>query len=248
VLSQTALLRNRLAWSCSGGPALAAVAIDPLVPAPDGYGRVDLLRSQILTDDEVPLALIGWTIDDGIGFVDRWAVRRRPARGGPEGEQSLQTGDRRAAEAEAALLQFADHIDDLVHGPSPAALVAAGAFEHLPPVGLLPIAGGSRPGVSVPVFWSGVTTRGPFFVAGAQLEAIVQQASRLGPIDVSSGEVVWLYEVRENLDATTWPSGAVRGGPCVLFTSGHAPYAADARFDLSHWDFANFALSSDEES
>jgi hypothetical protein len=28
----------------------------------------------------------------------------------------------------------------------------------------------------------------------------------------------------------------------LLFASGHLPYRGDARFNLSHWNYANYAL------
>jgi len=49
---------------------------------------------------------------------------------------------------------------------------------------------------------------------------------------------VWrvLYRVAET--AMAQPSAA----PVLIFASGHLPYRADARFDLFHWDYANYAL------
>jgi hypothetical protein len=29
----------------------------------------------------------------------------------------------------------------------------------------------------------------------------------------------------------------------LLFASGHLPYRGDARFNLNHWNFANYALT-----
>ena len=93
----------------------------------------------------------------------------------------------------------------------------------------------------MPRFFGDMTTRGPAFVEGARLEGLLQTALPYAPISLASNELVWLYELHENRDSRTW-TGSV-GGPYVVFASGYVPYAADAQFDLSHWDYANFALN-----
>jgi hypothetical protein len=47
--------------------------------------------------------------------------------------------------------------------------------------------------------------------------------------------------VHENRDSNVWTTAP--GGPYVVFASGYVPYAADAQFDLPHFDYANFALN-----
>jgi len=239
-LAEKELLRNRVAYACFGTDALAGVVADPFGTAVTGHGLLDTLRTQTLTDDEVPLAVIGWSIDDGIQFVDLWSVRRRLTRPAASGDWASLVSDRRRAEGEAMFLQFQAQLEDLVAGPSPQSAVVADDFERLPPVGVLPIAGGSRPGLDAPTFFAGSTTRGPAFVEGARLDALVRGALSFAPITLADGELIWLYEVHENRDPRAWTASV--GGPYIVFASGYVPYAADAQFDLAHWDYANFAL------
>ncbi|HEX4525399.1 MAG TPA: hypothetical protein VH108_01500 [Gaiellaceae bacterium] len=241
-LVEKELLRNRIAYDCFGVAALTEVVIDPFAPGVTSYGLVDTLRTQTLSDDEVPLAVIGWSIDDGIQFVDLWSVRRRLTRRSPEGDWTSFVSDRRRAEGEAMFLQFQAQIDDLVARPSSQFAAVGDEFERLPPIGIVPIAGGTRPGLDVPNFFAGLTTSGPAFVEGARLDALVCGALAFGPIAVDDDELIWLYEVHENADSTVWTTPP--GGPYVVFASGYVPYAADAQFDLSHFDYANFALNS----
>ena len=240
-LAEKKLLRNRIAYACFGVDTLAAVVTDAFGPPVKTYGLLDTLRTQTLGDEEVPLAVIGWSIDDGIQFVDLWSVRRRLTRRAAEGDWLSVVSDRRRAEAEAMFLQFQAQIGDIVLQASPELAVAGDEFELLPPIGFLPIAGGSRSGFDVPRFFGDMTTRGPAFVEGARLEGLLQTALPYAPISLASNELVWLYELHENRDSRTW-TGSV-GGPYVVFASGYVPYAADAQFDLSHWDYANFALN-----
>jgi hypothetical protein len=241
VLDEKELLRNRIAYHCFGVKQLAEVVVDPFAPAVTSYGLVDTVRTQTLTDDEVPLAVIGWSIDDGVQFVDLWSVRRRLTHRAPEGDWSSLVSDRRRAEGEAMFLQFQAHIDDVVAGPSPHLAAVGDDFERLPPLGILPIAGGSRPGLDVPNFFAGLTASGPRFIEGERLEALVRGALAFKPIEVDGDELIWLYEVHENRDSTVWTTAP--GGPYVIFASGYVPYAADAQFDLSYFDYANFALN-----
>src|SRR5205085_12657432 len=115
-LSEKELLRNRVAYACSGTTSLAGFVADPFGVPPTTYGLIDTLRTQVLTDDEVPLAVIGWSIDDGIQFVDLWSVRRRLTRRAPEGSWVSLASDRGRAEGEARFLQFqaqfAEHADE----------------------------------------------------------------------------------------------------------------------------------------
>lgn len=237
-LDEKELLRNRIAYACFGTTSLAGFVADPFGVPPTTYGLVDTLRTQILMDDEVPLAVIGWSIDDGIQFVDLWSVRRRLTRRGAEGDWSALVSDRQHAEREAMFLQFqaqlADLADTLV---APDVFDAGSAFELLPPVGLVPLISSARSRLfDVTSFFSGMTYRGPVYINGARVEPVVAMARAFPPIATASDEASWLYYVRENADGST---AAIR--PYVIFASGHSPYAADARFDVAYWDFANYA-------
>jgi hypothetical protein len=235
-LTDVAHLRNRVAYRCFAPEALASFSAEPFGVPPARYGLIDALREQTLTADEVPLAVLAWSALDGIGFIDLWAVRRRIIRSASEGGLTAFTGDRRRAEGEAMFLQFQDHVADLRSAPGAANLHAADAFRTLPPAGLLPLRRtSSLPGFDLTAFFTGIPRRAdPVILEGARVEHALTAALAYPPIDPQSGEALRLYLVRENQLAAASP-------PYVLFTSGHAPYEADARFDLAFWNFANYA-------
>jgi hypothetical protein len=230
-------LRSLVASLCFAPDALASFVTNPFGPPLTTYGLIDTLRTtQFLTDDQVPLAIFGWDIDDGIQFVDLWSVRRRATRRAAEDDFAAFAGDRRRAEGEATFLQFQGAIADLRSGPNPQTLSATSAFTFLPAAGLLPLrSSGFAQGFDPAVFFGGLTTRGPVYVNGAEVDAIIQRSFSYAPVGLTGGEVIWLYLVRENSSAG--PSGS-QG--YVLFASGHTPYAANARFDLSAWDYSNY--------
>jgi hypothetical protein len=238
-LDDKAHLRNRVAYACFGTTDLDGELADVFGPSETTHGLVDTLRAQLMGQGEVPLATIGWSIDDGIQFIDMWSVRRRVTR--PSGTSVFPdfVDDRGRAEGEARFLQFQAQILELRDGGGPESIHATSVFDRLPAAGLLPIQA-LVDGFDAPTFFSGLTTRGPFVVEGARTEALLRAALGFQPIDLSSGELIWLYEVRENRDPALAGAGFAR--PYVLFTNGFVPYAANAQCDLAHWDFANFAL------
>lgn len=238
-LTEKDLLRNRIAYACFGTDALTAEVADVFGAPVTSYGLLDTLRTQTLGDDEVPLAVVGWSIDDGIEFVDLWSVRRRVTRRAAEGGWAASVADRRHAEAEAMLLQFQDQIEDLRHAGDPQLAVATDHFESMPPVGLLPIGGPGDFGFHYLEFFTGLTVRNPVFVEGGRLEELIRSSLVYPPIDLASGDVIWLYVVRENVQA------ADEGSPrqeFMAFASGLMPFEGNAQFDLSHWDYANYSM------
>jgi hypothetical protein len=238
-VADKAKLRNRVAYQCFDADALAGAVADPFGPPVETYGLLDTLRTQTLTPDEVPLAIVGWSIDDGIQFVDEWSVRRRLTRRAAEGDWAAFASDRRRAEGEAMFLQFQQQILDLAETePDLELLEARTRFARLPPVGFIPLAASARPrAFDATSFFGGMKQRGPVYVNGARVPSIIASAVLYPPIDPASGEVTWLYLVRENSTAL-----GTNVDPYVLFASGHTSYAADARFDLSYWDIANYGL------
>src|SRR5262249_57998595 len=74
-------LRNLVAYKCFGiadDDLLTSFANNPFGPPVTAYGLLDTLRAAgTLTDQDVPLAVVAWTEQDGITFVDAWSVRRR---------------------------------------------------------------------------------------------------------------------------------------------------------------------------
>jgi hypothetical protein len=233
-LVEKALLRNRIAYACFGTDAVADAIADPFGTAVTSYGLVDTLRTQTMSDDEVPLAVIGWSIDDGIQFVDLWSVRRRLTRRAAEGDWIRIVSDRRRAEGEAMVLQFQQQIAELANEPGADLVLATDRFEYLPPVGLLPLAVSVAGGIDSITFFDGLKPTDAVFVEGAKLDALVQESFAFPPIDLASDEAIRTYTVRENEQA---------GGkqPYLVFANGHLPYRGDAEFDLAYWNFANYA-------
>jgi hypothetical protein len=253
-----ARLRNVLAHLCLGTEQLPDFAADPFAravapggagtrPALTTYGVLDdLAAAGRLTDCDVPLALLDWRLD-GLSWLDNWAVRRRPAPPATAAAFPTLSAGRRRAEAEAAFLQFQEQLAGLLRDvPNPAAIRARESFRWLPPAGLLPLAGGARPGIAHPAFWTGLTVRGEpvpgqpaLYIDGARLGELLAAALAQPPIDLESGEVIWAYRVRQNHPL---PATGESEPPYLVFASGHLPFIGTARFDLARWDRSNYGL------
>jgi hypothetical protein len=139
-------LRNRVAYKCFGAedPTVQSFVSNPLGPQVEKYGVLDDLRPNRLTDCDVPLAILYWTAEKEIEFIDMWSVRRRIVE--PEVSRRWMgiVSDRRLAETEAMFFQFQDHLSDIRKSQGVASsLQATNNFAFLPPVGFLPIDGGS---------------------------------------------------------------------------------------------------------
>src|SRR5262249_31729228 len=114
-------------------------------------------------------------------------------------------------------------------------------FRYLPPLGILPLASGpSAGGFDELRFFTGLTYRNPVYVEGAKLQPLVRESRAYGPIDLTSGEMFWLYYVRENRQFPA-PGVTAPAPPYVVFVKGHVPYQGNAQFDLAHWDYSNYA-------
>lgn len=234
-------LRNRVAHDCLGTAETRAAWVDPVNRPLTTYGRLDDLRPDRLTDADVPLALIDWTEDAGIAFIDAWAVRRRLTRPAAQGPWAQELGDRRAAEAEAAFLQFQDHVRDLiVGGSSPESARAFDTFRFLPPAGVLPLSGpGGYRGLTLAAFFQGLTTRSPVVIEGARVESLLTAALAYPPIDLTEKEVIRVYLVRQNLQPPA--PGAAAPPPLAVFAGGQIPDHGQARYDIARWGFANYS-------
>jgi hypothetical protein len=233
-LAEKPRLRNRVAYRFFAPVDRADVARDPW-GGPLGGGLLGTLRRQVVRDDEVPLAVVGWSFADGIQFVDLWAVRRRVrARGTDERLGGLFDDDARAGR-EAMIAQFQAHLADLRRG-DPASVEALERFDRLPPFGLVPLAVSAAAGFDLDVFFAGLTTTPARFVEGSHLEHLADEALGHPPIELAADEAIRVYLVRENQQAAG-PSIA----PYASFVNGHVPYAADARWDLAICDYANYA-------
>jgi hypothetical protein len=234
-------LRNVIAYKCFGAGALSSFVADPFGPALTSYGTLDALRPKRLGDCEVPLAVVHWTASEGIKFVDLWSVRRRVTEEADTDRWSPLIGRRRVREAEAMLLQFQDHVDSLRSMPNAAAVSARQHFDHLPPAGLLPIAARRQLGFVQTGFFAGCTVRAAVIEA-ARCEHLLRESFAYPPIETASKELIWIYLVRENQEPGT--GSAATRQPYVIFARGDMPYRGDARLDVAHYDYGNYALAS----
>jgi hypothetical protein len=247
VTQRVSRLRNGVAQLCFGTTTSATFAADPTARFDDGtstftkYGLLDEMRDQgVLTDCEVCLALVYWT-SAGVQFVDRWAVRRQPVVVARPQAWPLFTSDRLTAERLSTILQFQDHLDDLVASdPQSGHGISANAyFEWLPPMGILTVAGTpAKVGVDPLQFFESRTVRGPVYIEGADLYDIFRTATLYPPIDLGKREAIWLYLIRENIQGIQ--SASVRG-QVLVFSNGQMPLYGNPRFDLNYWNYANYA-------
>jgi hypothetical protein len=232
-LSDTNHLRNLVAYKCFGAADLSSFVSDPFGAPLTGYGLLDQLRSnQILTDCDVPLAVLYWTADSGLVFLDMWAVRRRLTHRAVDEAWPLLTGDRRVSELEAMFLQFQDQIRDLRNTqPNLASVTAAQYFSYLPPAGMLPLTGvGGSPGFTYQAFFTQQDYHDPVFISATRMEPIVRTALLYPPISLQDQGAVWLYQ----------PVERTKTLPYLIFASIDVPFEGEARFDVALWDYANF--------
>ena len=244
-------VRNRLAHLMFGTEDDAArrLELDPFGSPAQPYGLLDQLRATALVDQEVPLACLLWAPGQGILFVDEWCVRRPVAVRGTDADWPEVTSPRRRVEGQASFQQFQAELAAVAAGAAgtPAGIRAQDRFRRLPAAGLIPLASARFPAGFDPIqFFDGMTTRSatagddPVYLDGARLEALLQQSFRFPAIDSQADELIWTYLVRQNV------TRAQADNPVqtfVLFASGFLPYAGDARYDLSRFDFANYALT-----
>jgi hypothetical protein len=241
-------LRNLVAYKCFGAAETNSFVADLFGPELKQYGLLDSLRPNRLTDCDVPLGVLYWTLSDGLKFVDMWSVRRRLAAPSASPRWLALISDRRASEGEARFMQFEAQLDDLRRDPFTAITIRArDYFRNLPAAGLLPISRSPvQLGFNESNFFDGLTTRGvvrdantdPIIIEAAQVESILRHSLAYPPHDLASGVMLWVYHVRENVQAVEQQNKQ----SYLLFTSGHMPYFGDARFNVNRWSLSNFAL------
>lgn len=256
-------LRSGLAYLCLGAPAAVSFAQDPfqqillnnrMVSAFEPYGLVERMvqdPAKPLSGDDVPLALVYWTTR-GVRFVDNWSVRRRTAQRFSDGPWGYAFGERRIREGEAMIMQFDDQMQSLLNPALPdgfpkvtaANLQANLFFPYLPPFGFLRLDGtGLLAGIRPEVFFNGMNIRDlnkdPLFMEGAGLVALMREAVQYPPIDTTTQELTWLYQLRENQQVYEKVQMA---SPMLylVFTNGHMPYRGKSRFELNYFDYSNY--------
>ena len=238
-LSDINHLRNLIAYKCFGVAGTQSFVKDPFGPELTKYGLLDSLRPNLLTDCDVPLAVLYWTLSGGIHFVDMWSVRRRLIDRSSLQNWNLLLDDRRAAEGEAIFHQFQQQALDLVRTEAnPESIIAKEHFSFLPPVGAVPLQTSFLEGFDYLEFFKGITFRKPVYLEGARVETLLRDSWSYAPVDLSSGEMFWLYWVRENAQAIVSSSTPVE--TCLIFSSGQMPFVAQPRFDVARWNYSNF--------
>jgi hypothetical protein len=208
---------------------------------------LDALRPRILTDCDVPLALLYWTSTNGIVFIDTWAVRRSLVHPDSDGSMLFLEGARRKCEGEAMYLQFQSQIEDIRANESGLeTLAAAQCFDFLSPVGILPVSGilslgggTASSGFDLSIFFGDNVCSVPSIIEGAQLSSLLRDSLICPPIEIGSKELIWLYYIRENRKSIDDKTGNVQQ-PYLVFASGHGPHPR-ARFDLNRWGYSNYA-------
>jgi hypothetical protein len=246
-------LRNGLAYACFGTEQVEQYAVDPLsflsqtMPF-SSYGLVDQARGAgLLTDCEVPLALLYWT-PAGVQFLDMWSVRRRITREPVTRKLPLLEGDRRVSESEAMLLQFEDQVQSLLAATTGLNAISVDSyFLFLPPVGMVAVTGNGIRAVTTSTPLAGFDL-GTFFGAhasqevattdGALLRDLFQDALYHEPIQLATAGKIQLYLVWENLLAV---NGGGSEALAVVFADGSLRYRGIARFGKARFGSSRFA-------
>lgn len=137
-------------------------------------------------------------------------------------------------------LQFQEQIADIAAGGEDAsAIVAADRFEYLPPLGMLPMQIGSRPGFDILRFFGAdMLPRDIAYTDGTLLRSLAQEASAHDPIVLADTPRLRLYFVFENMQAVARGEAVT---PIVIFTSPALPYRGVARYGFARWDQSRFA-------
>ncbi len=233
-------LRNHIAYRCFGTAETREFYADPFGFTLDSYGLLDEMRKKTLTKNDVPLAIVNWT-SGGIQFVEMWAVRRRLMNRGDDESWTQFVGDRRAAETEAVMRQFADQIA----GSQPETndfreIRAVDYFRYLPPAGILPLASADdSAGFDLENFFGDRPLDDIAMLEGERLPPLLREAAAHEPIDLLSDEKIQLYLVRENFQAAQ--AGQIKQ-LSLVFAKRTVPYCGTARFDeaLSKWNLSRF--------
>lgn len=224
-----ARLRNRLAYRCFGDAVTRNWAAGLPGGQPAGDDLIDALRRDGLDDADVPLALIAFDPAGRALFCCPHSVRRGidGSAHGPALFDAVRP--RREAVGQAMLAQFIDELatSDALTRP------LRTRFARLPPAALLG-GMGALPDARITAWFAGMTVRGPLYIDPARIEPLLRASLTAPAIDTASDHAIILYRVARPPRET--------GEPALLFASGHLPIASEARFNLAHWDFANFAL------
>ncbi len=196
---ESALLRNVLAHLLLDTRRWHTVLRNPfLVDSQADIGAVGSLRtSGLLEPCEVPLALLSWS-SGGVNLIDRWSVRRPVAFSVATVPTEHLADPALGVLARASYSQFQDHLDALHRTMNPLqrfGFQVRSAMRYLPAAGLVPTSPGPGAGFSETNFFAGLVTRGPVPISGDEVTGILGRSLDHRPIDLRSGEVIFLYSV-----------------------------------------------------
>jgi hypothetical protein len=228
--------RNRIAYHCFGKGVLRGWTADMAAAGGRGDDLVEAMLGQTMTTADVPLALINFTGAKAETFTDLWAVRRMLCAREEGDAFALIADPRRIAVGRAVYRQFHAQIMELAGASGGLAKnLDAAQFAFLPPTGFLP---GLTDQQALSFFaQKHLTARGPLYVDAACVELLLRESFAVPAITAVQGQpgtdhAVWLYRV------SPAPDGA--GTPNLLFATGHLEPRGQARFNLNHWDYANY--------
>ena len=188
------LLRNRLAHLFFGTDYWIAWGTDyNQVWAGDfpdePFGLLGVLRANgVLSDCDVPLALIYWT-DSGIGFIDRWAVRRGLEPMARELGYPLVATSAHSL-TRAVFCQFQEQVEELAtrisSTPSLATSDLSLLFAYVPPVGVVPVLGqNSLGGFDLTSLFGTRASASPTIIPLVHVSGLFQKADSLPPVPVA---------------------------------------------------------------
>ncbi len=222
--------RNVAAYQCFGRPAKQplqflheAFGVSPATE----YGLETLVAGAKLTEHDVPLALIEWKGEAGLGVIDEWAARRPIARPNATDEWGYFAAERRLGEAIAMFLQFQDHLASFSPATAPlASVVARDHFDWLPAGGLLPVKSGQ---FDAKKFFQGLTVQEKCSEL-AFLRWLLWESFLLEPINLAAPpHVIDLITFAETKDYILFLRG--EPAPCPTVTPTQPPTQVEPKPD-----------------
>lgn len=235
-------LRNLVAYKCFGAADQTTFLTNPLGQPLTTYGLLDHLRTtKTLANCDVPLAILYWTADQGIAFLDMWSVRRGVA---PQGASSsgypLLLGERHLQEAQAEFLQFEDHVQALLAAQSnPTSVFVEDYFAFLPAAGILPVAAqGSPSGFDSSTFFGKHASQDVATIDADRLPKLLHDGFYEQPIQLNATGKIQLYLIWENLQSV---SQGTSNQLVLVFATSALSYRGIARFGTAKWSLSRFA-------
>ena len=237
-LDDGALMRNHVAYLCFGSNEELQFYSNPFGERFAQYGLLDVLRDDCLADGDVPLAIVHWT-QQGIQFIDMWAVRRRIIRHSADDQWNLLTADRRAAEAEAMFYQFQEQLADIRASETGlGSIEAASRFRFLPPVGMLPVRANGAAGDFDPLsFFAEHRSSDIELIDASQVRGLMNEGLDCAPIDLQTAGRIQLYRIWENVQAI---QAGQTNQLAVIFAHPRLPYRGIARFGYARANIARY--------